>query len=120
VTKIHRPLDDAVRQELHTRLHEARSQLLRTAAATEEELATLQAREPGAPIEDAGRKEVIDILARLGDRERREMEEVDAALTRLRANTYGACESCGGSIPLSRLRAMPATRHCLTCQAIRE
>jgi RNA polymerase-binding protein DksA len=118
--KIHRPLDDAVRQELHTRLHEARSQLLRTAATTEEELATLEAREPGAPMEGAAREEVIGILARLEDRERHEIEEIGAAFVRLRASTYGVCESCGGSIPLPRLRAMPTTRHCVTCQVIRE
>jgi DnaK suppressor protein len=120
VTQIHRSLDHVVREQLRARLRDARSQLLRTAATTEEELATLQAREPGAPIEGATREEVIGILARLEDRERREMEEIDAAFVRLRVGTYGVCETCGRSIPLPRLRAMPATRHCVTCQVIRE
>ena len=120
VKEIRRSMDRVVLERLRAGLRDARSQLLRTAAATEGELSTLEAREPGAPIEDAARQEVIGILARLDDRERQEMEEIDAAFARLHAGTYGVCESCGGSIPLSRLQAMPATRHCLTCQVIRE
>ena len=118
--EIRRSMDRVVLERLRAGLRDARSQLLRTVAKTEGELATLESREPGAPIEDAARQEVIGLLARLGDRERQEMEEIDAAFARLHAGTYGVCESCGGSIPLSRLQAMPATRHCLTCQAIRE
>jgi RNA polymerase-binding protein DksA len=117
---ITRSFDPALREEFATRLREARSRLLRTTATTEEELTTLESRDPGAPIEDAAREAVIGILARLGDRERHEVEEIDAAFTRLRAGTYGVCERCGGSIPLPRLRAIAATRHCLTCQVIRE
>ena len=113
-------MDRVVRERLRAGLRDLRSQFLRTAAATEGEVATLEDREPGAPIEDAARQEVIGILARLDDRERQEMEEIDAAFARLHAGTYGVCESCGGSIPLPRLQAMPATRHCLTCQVIRE
>ncbi|HWC05554.1 MAG TPA: TraR/DksA family transcriptional regulator [Methylomirabilota bacterium] len=120
MSEIERSLDHAARQELHARLRAARSQLLRTASMTEEELATLEAREPGAAIEGAARDESIGILARLEDRERHEIEEIDAALARLRASTYGTCESCGGRIPLPRLQAMPTTRYCVTCQAIRE
>jgi RNA polymerase-binding protein DksA len=115
-----RALGDEMRRELRARLRESRSQLLRTVVVTEEELATLQGREPGAPVEDAAREAIVGILARLGERERREMEDVDAALARLGAGTYGVCERCGGRIPLSRLRAKPAARHCVTCQAIQE
>jgi DnaK suppressor protein len=120
VRNMQRTLNRVVQEELRAGLRDARSRLLRTAATTEEELAALEAREPGAPIEGAARQEVVAILARLDARERSEIEEIDAALARLRAGTYGACEGCGGSIPLPRLRAIPATRHCLTCQVIRE
>ena len=115
-----RILDPPVRQECEARLSQARSQLLRTVATTEEELATLPGREPGAPAEDAAREEIVDLLSRLGDRERHELDEIDAALGRLRADTYGVCEGCGGSIPLPRLQALPATRSCVLCQTIRE
>ena len=115
-----RPLDARTLREFRNRLRVARARLLRTVVTTEEELATLGEREPGAPIEDAAREEVVGILAHLGDHERHELDEIGAAHAKLAAGTFGACEGCGGTIPLPRLRVMPATRYCLTCKATRE
>jgi RNA polymerase-binding transcription factor DksA len=117
---MNRQLDRATREELAARLCEERSRLFRTVATTHEELTTLEGREPGAPIEDAARVEIAGILARLEEREQDEMREIDAAMGRLGAGTYGTCESCRGSIPLARLRAIPATRRCLSCETARE
>lgn len=44
-----------------------------------------------------------------------ELPEIDAALARIAAGTYGACEECGGAIGRDRLRALPLVRHCLGC-----
>ena len=115
-----RPLDSRTLREFRNRLQVARARLLRTVVTTEEELATLGEREPGAPSGDAAREEVVGILARLGDHERHELEEIGAAYAKLAAGTFGACEGCGGAIPLPRLRVMPATRYCMACQATRE
>ncbi len=41
------------------------------------------------------------------------LEEVDAALVRLEAGTYGTCEVCGKPIGEARLEAMPAARFCI-------
>lgn len=38
------------------------------------------------------------------------LPEVDAALARIRAHTYGICEITGQPIPAARLRAMPWVR----------
>jgi RNA polymerase-binding transcription factor len=46
-----------------------------------------------------------------------EIREVEAALSRLDAHTYGRCEVCGGAIPDERLEALPATRYCVDDQA---
>jgi|SRR5471030_677980 len=45
-----------------------------------------------------------------------ELRDVDAALARLRARTYGRCARCGDVIPGARLRAQPAATLCLACQ----
>jgi len=45
------------------------------------------------------------------------LAEVDAALTRVAAGTYGVCESCGRPIGPDRLDALPTTRTCVTCAA---
>jgi DnaK suppressor protein len=42
-----------------------------------------------------------------------ELTDLDAALKRLHAGTYGLCEKCGCSIGMNRLQAMPTARLCI-------
>ena len=49
-----------------------------------------------------------------------ELADVDRALQRLDAGTYGSCEACGGAIGDDRLAALPAARFCLDHQAAAE
>jgi RNA polymerase-binding transcription factor DksA len=44
-----------------------------------------------------------------------EISEIDAALGRIAAGTYGTCEICGHAIGRDRLRALPEVRRCVTC-----
>jgi RNA polymerase-binding transcription factor DksA len=44
-----------------------------------------------------------------------ELAEVDGALDRLAAATYGRCEVCGEPIPAERLTARPTATRCVTC-----
>ena len=46
--------------------------------------------------------------------------EIDEALERLKQNTYGICEECELDIAEERLKALPFTRLCVTCQADQE
>ena len=41
------------------------------------------------------------------------LAEVEAALGRLDAGTYGLCEKCGGTIAPDRLEAMPMASTCI-------
>ena len=107
-------------EEFRERLGEARVRLFRTVAITDDELATLETHQPGAPGEDVAREIAIAILGRLGEREKREMDEIYAAQARLETGTFGICEGCGRSIPLARLRAVPTARYCVACQAREE
>jgi RNA polymerase-binding transcription factor DksA len=43
------------------------------------------------------------------------LEEIDAALARIDARTFGACEECKRAIPGARLEAVPYARHCIRC-----
>jgi len=54
-------------------------------------------------------------LALLGNL-RRTLEQVDAALRRLEAGTYGLCEVCGEPIDRARLETLPYAAQCLNCQ----
>jgi DnaK suppressor protein len=50
---------------------------------------------------------------RLATELREALEEVDGALERMAAGTYGNCEVCGKPIGAARLEAMPAARLCI-------
>ena len=49
-----------------------------------------------------------------------ELTEVDAALARLRAGSYGLCVDCGDAIAPARLSAYPTATRCLECQQTHE
>jgi DnaK suppressor protein len=106
--------------EFRQRLAAMRLDLARTVATTDEELATLEAHQPGALVEDAATDVVGGLLARLEGRARHELDDIDAAQRRLETGLFGVCEGCHRAIPVTRLRAMPTARLCSTCQAREE
>jgi DnaK suppressor protein len=48
-------------------------------------------------------------------RERQQLEEVLAALTRMEEGVYGLCTACQGPIRFERLQVFPETRTCNLC-----
>ncbi|HEV3364823.1 MAG TPA: TraR/DksA C4-type zinc finger protein [Acidimicrobiia bacterium] len=48
------------------------------------------------------------------------LAEVEAALRLFDEGTYGLCVACGAAIRFERLEAVPAARHCVSCQAVRD
>lgn len=50
----------------------------------------------------------------------RRMRDIDVALERMAAGTYGVCEECGGPIGMERLEVMPSATTCIQCQQGRE
>lgn len=56
------------------------------------------------------------IAALLADA-RHQVDELEDARRRVEAGTATTCERCGGSIPVERLLARPATRTCAPCAA---
>jgi DnaK suppressor protein len=45
------------------------------------------------------------------------LAQVDSALQRLDAGTYGICARCGQAIAVERLEALPYAIYCITCQS---
>jgi RNA polymerase-binding transcription factor DksA len=107
-----------------TRLEEERQRLEETRRAARDlvsgnseeavqELATYDQHLADMGTETFERERDITVLQRV----EAQLEEVDAALGRLDAGTYGICELCGRPIGDERLEAMPAARYCLEDQA---
>lgn len=103
------PLLQQRRQELQAQLD---PQLHRSADPQELVLTTPDAAEEGTAAADV----LNDTdLAQLG-LELAELADIDAALGRIKAGTYGTCTACEEPIPMARLRAMPSAHFCIACQ----
>jgi DnaK suppressor protein len=53
---------------------------------------------------------------RILDRNAKMLREVQAALSRVDAGTFGVCMECEGDIGMRRLAAVPWTASCIVCQ----
>lgn len=61
-----------------------------------------------------------DISLILSDRDRQKLHAIDDALDRIKAGSYGICEVCELDIAEERLKALPFTRLCISCQSDQE
>lgn len=58
-----------------------------------------------------------EILQAVEESARAELRQIERALERLEAGTYGVCETCGDRISEDRLRVVPYAIHCRSCAA---
>lgn len=71
---------------------------------------------PSADWEDrASERQGDEVLEAQGQADLAEVKRIDAALERVRAGTYGTCESCGEPISPARLDLLPDTPFCKNC-----
>ena len=56
----------------------------------------------------------------MNEHETAELGDIEAALERIDAGTYGQCTDCGVSISPARLNAYPTAKRCIDCQTVAE
>jgi RNA polymerase-binding transcription factor DksA len=107
--------------ELYERLKKEKAALL-------EKLEQLRAlgqpsaeRKEGSPFgkREEGADEASELEKRLASEKRlgESLNEVEHALQKYEAGTYGLCDSCGQAIEQARLEAIPQASLCLNCKA---
>ena len=107
--------------ELYERLKKEKAELLEKL----EELRTLgqpsTERKEGSPFgkREEGADEASELEKRMAleERLRESLNEVEHALQKYEAGTYGLCDSCGQPIERGRLEAIPQASLCLSCKA---
>jgi DnaK suppressor protein len=87
--------------QLQQRLHKVEQSLRQTPEPDSEERATS--------------RENDDVLERIEESDREEIGQLQEALTRINAGTYGHCTRCGKNITPARLVALPYASTCITC-----
>ncbi|WP_322993610.1 TraR/DksA family transcriptional regulator [Limnohabitans sp.] len=56
----------------------------------------------------------------MNEHETAELGDIESALERIDAGTYGQCTDCGVTIPPARLNAYPTAKRCIDCQTVAE
>jgi len=65
--------------------------------------------------EQAQERENEEVVEKLEESARLELDQIYEALSRAEKNEYGACEVCDGPIRTERLEALPYTNRCFNC-----
>ena len=112
-----------LKAQLHA-LEGERATYLRQAESLQAEADSLtEDREPGDVQfdEESGEGDTLAVererdLA-LSAQARAAIEQIDLAVAKIQAGTYGVCETCGRPIPEERLEALPHAALCVTCKS---
>jgi DnaK suppressor protein len=109
------------RSKLRTRLTEDREATAVLVARLISDIASFQTsakdsaaddeHDPEGPTLAFERSQANAILGQTRDH----LAQIDSALQRIEAGTYGVCATCNRAIPLARLDARPYSTQCVTC-----
>ncbi len=107
--------------EVKAELQKRRRVILETTRRADAELDALRSAERDPEFEEGAQTEhEAFTLARLGETQRREIQQIDAAIARLEAGEYGICRDCEQEIDPRRLVALPYALLCAECAGRRE
>lgn len=111
---------DSMLKDARRRLEERRLSLVHLAGENADAARELLDTESSHAREGAVERAESAMRARLSERDRHELAEIDAAILRLDRGTYGKCERCDGAVGRHRLQALPEARLCMACSSSRE
>ena len=102
-------------------LQRRRAEILRNREASERGVIEVREGRTDPEYEEGAQADHVEYtLGQLSDSQQRELAQVEAALARIDAGSYGECVECGQEIPLERLIALPFALLDAECAARRE
>ena len=106
-----------IRKSLESRNTELREEIRQELLKSDDQ----RFRDLAGEVHDLEEESVADLLVDLDlailDMHIEEIRDIEAALARISAGTYGACVDCGDDIATERLKAYPTASRCLPCQS---
>jgi RNA polymerase-binding transcription factor len=108
-----------------TALKVERARVVARLAALDAQFAAVVAASQSANLDDEHDPEGATVgferaqVVALREQARAALADVDDALTRVRAGSYGDCVACGEPIAAERLAARPTARECFACSVTR-
>lgn len=104
-------------EAVRARLQETKGAADRLSAGAQETARSELSSSDQHPAEQATETMERELDMGVAQRVDRELAEVEAALRRLDAGSYGRCEICAKAIGEERLEVMPSARYCIEDQA---
>ena len=98
-------------------LRQQRQHFLREFRRAEQGLEAIAEERESELEEHAQEEQSARLLTRLDNQTLHTVKEIDAALQKILAGSYGKCELCHKVIAVARLRSLPAARLCRRCAA---
>ena len=108
---------NAIALDARRTLLERRAALAKLARELDRDAQEMRETPQGDEADQAIHRQPLAVLESMRKGEIAEAGEIEAALARIEAGTYGMCEACGRAIGRQRLRAIPEARFCLACAA---
>jgi DnaK suppressor protein len=101
---------------LHKSLVDRRAELLRRLGGELKDLLQRSGISSGDSADLAFDSCGEEVTSQLAELESRELLQIERSLARLKQGSYGLCELCQKTIPVSRLNALPFSTTCIHCQ----
>jgi RNA polymerase-binding transcription factor DksA len=117
-------LSERTIERLRSKLLEERARHVQQADELQAEAEALAVEREGGDTqfdEESGEGDTLNVERErdllLSASARQIVDEIDRALERMKAGTYGVCVPAGRRIPLERLEALPYAEYCVDCKA---
>jgi DnaK suppressor protein len=107
-------------QEFGRELLARKEQILKNLEAAQNKITMMQNQEPKDEGDFAALAIETDIDGRIIEQQRAELNEIEIALGKIKAGTYGVCEMCEEPIGKERLKVKIFARYCISCREINE
>jgi len=106
-----------LKRKLTNNIGQLQTDALRSAGETVDELSDV----PAEHMAERGSDNFVrDLMIRILQDCDAELCDINVALEKIEAGTYGLCEQCSNKISRKRLRALPFARLCIECQQEQE
>jgi len=113
-------MDKKLLEDFKQLLLKERERLGMGAGKPDKKLQLLEEDKPIESEEKATVESAVDLLAKLREQGCKDLKDIEDALDKIEAGTYGICEECGKPISEARLKVLPTARLCITCKGEKE
>ncbi|MFP4332361.1 MAG: RNA polymerase-binding protein DksA [Campylobacterales bacterium] len=101
-------------------LEERKKQILNNIESVQKELSEISEFDGGDEADVASRSTNSILEVALSKQQKKELEDIEDALLKIKNGSYGVCEMCEEPVGTQRLKVKPQAKYCITCREIAE